>query len=62
MKFKPVVTQIELNPEQAVLTCPCYANSRAYTGTARNVSNRVCRTVSRNAMNYCSNVANAART
>jgi hypothetical protein len=26
LKFKPVVTRIKLNPEQAVLTCNCYSN------------------------------------
>ncbi len=23
-KFKPVITRVKLNPEQAVLTCDCY--------------------------------------
>jgi len=23
-RFKPVITQVKLNPEQAVLTCYCY--------------------------------------
>ena len=23
-KFKPVITQVKLNPEQAVLSCECY--------------------------------------
>jgi len=23
-KFKPVITRVKLNPEQAVLTCNCY--------------------------------------
>lgn len=26
-KFKPVITRVKLNPEQAVLTCPCYQSS-----------------------------------
>ncbi len=26
-KFKPVLTRIELNPEQAVLTCDCFSNA-----------------------------------
>jgi len=25
LKFKPVITRVKLNPEQAVLTCPGYA-------------------------------------
>ena len=24
LKFKPVITRVKLNPEQAVLTCACY--------------------------------------
>ena len=24
-KFKPVITRVKLNPEQAVLTCNCYS-------------------------------------
>jgi hypothetical protein len=30
-KFKPEITRIKLNPEQAVLTCSCY--STGYRGT-----------------------------
>ena len=26
-KFRPVITRVKLNPEQAVLTCMCYDNS-----------------------------------
>jgi hypothetical protein len=29
-KFKPAVTRVKLNPEQAVLSCDCYDGS--YTG------------------------------
>jgi len=29
-KFKPIVTRIELNPEQAVLTCDCYVSAGGY--------------------------------
>jgi hypothetical protein len=25
-KFKPVITRVKLNPEQAVLTCNCYSD------------------------------------
>jgi len=25
-KFKPMITRIKLNPEQAVLSCNCYSN------------------------------------
>lgn len=30
LRFKPVITQIKLNPEQAVLACTCWS-----TGTTR---------------------------
>ena len=26
LKFRPRITRIKLNPEQAVLTCDCYSN------------------------------------
>lgn len=36
MRFKPVVTRIKLNPEQAVLTCTCWGSGRAVlSGTGR---------------------------
>jgi len=31
MKFRPEITRVKLNPEQAVLTCTCYANRRIWT-------------------------------
>lgn len=31
MKFKPEVTRVRLNPEQAVLECFCYNTGRAQT-------------------------------
>lgn len=31
-KFKPVITRVKLNPEQAVLTCACYNLSRGAWG------------------------------
>ena len=27
MKFRPEITRVKLNPEQAVLTCNCYSTS-----------------------------------
>ncbi len=32
LKFKPVITRIKLNPEQAVLACQCY--TRGYLSGA----------------------------
>ena len=31
-KFKPVITRVKLNPEQAVLSCDCYNHSYRYLG------------------------------
>lgn len=31
-KFKPLITRVKLNPEQAVLTCSCYSVQRSYGG------------------------------
>lgn len=33
-KFKPVVTRVKLNPEQAVLVCSCYSGSYIWTTIA----------------------------
>jgi hypothetical protein len=29
-KFKPVITRVKLNPEQAVLACACYSTGKTY--------------------------------
>jgi|GEM_PF-1980430 len=29
-KFKPIITRIKLNPEQAVLACACYSAGRSW--------------------------------
>lgn len=48
MKFKPVVTQIKLNPEQAVLACLCYTVGRYWRRTrARSIGTTICRYNSR---------------
>ncbi len=31
-KFKPEISRVELNPEQAVLTCDCYNHGRVSHG------------------------------
>lgn len=31
-KFNPEITRVKLNPEQAVLACPCYSNGWDGTG------------------------------
>lgn len=33
-KFKPVITRIKLNPEQAVLYCNCYAYGNRETSSS----------------------------
>ncbi|MDD5078705.1 MAG: hypothetical protein PHH68_08030 [Candidatus Omnitrophica bacterium] len=35
MKFKPVITRIKLNPEQAVLSCACFSGGYMSGGGAR---------------------------
>lgn len=38
-KFKPIITRIKLNPEQAVLACACYMSGRRwYTAGTRDQS------------------------
>jgi hypothetical protein len=32
-KFKPVITRVRLNPEQAVLACNCYNNGQVLAGS-----------------------------
>ncbi|MFH1245552.1 MAG: hypothetical protein V1662_03625 [Candidatus Omnitrophota bacterium] len=40
-KFKPEITKVELNPEQAVLACSCY-DVGAILGANFNVGRNVC--------------------
>ncbi len=35
-KFKPRITRIKLNPEQAVLMCECYLVGKKYVGPGSN--------------------------
>jgi len=37
-KFKPEITRVKLNPEQAVLECPCWTASYIYDAGGRNKS------------------------
>lgn len=32
-KFRPVITKVKLNPEQAVLQCDCYDEDRLFYGS-----------------------------
>lgn len=45
-KFRPVITRIKLNPEQAVLTCNCYSRGMmtfmAYIQKGRIWPNPIC--------------------
>ncbi|MCM8820170.1 MAG: hypothetical protein NC925_05180 [Candidatus Omnitrophica bacterium] len=41
-KFTPKITQIKLNPEQAVLICSCYSAGRVIANTGTRSSTRVC--------------------
>lgn len=34
LKFKPVITRVKLNPEQAVLSCNCFTTGASITGSA----------------------------
>lgn len=36
-KFKPEITRVKLNPEQAVLTCVCYGYGYRYQAGDENV-------------------------
>lgn len=49
-KFKPVITRVRLNPEQAVLVCPCW------TGNVGSTNRKVadyCVTASRTTRTFC---------
>jgi hypothetical protein len=35
LKFKPKITQVKLNPEQAVLACVCYNQNYDYQNTTK---------------------------
>ena len=40
-KFRPVITRVKLNPEQAVLTCSCHSRGILGSGTPPADSRRV---------------------
>lgn len=42
LKFKPVISRVKLNPEQAVLTCGCYNTQRVHTGAWNESSDLSC--------------------
>jgi hypothetical protein len=42
-KFKPEITRVKLNPEQAVLTCACYNEGWAGAQASSKVLQYVCR-------------------
>lgn len=41
-KFKPEITRVKLNPEQAVLTCDCYDQTRKFLTTFTANASRCC--------------------
>lgn len=41
-KFNPEITRVKLNPEQAVLACTCYDNSRRYVSGSERGGPKVC--------------------
>ncbi len=49
-KFKPVISRVKLNPEQAVLACSCYTAGKVSTGYTATASAKMCN-VSRQAGN-----------
>ena len=59
-KFKPEITRIKLNPEQAVLACQCYS-TRRYASQASTSRSGVCvLTPSKSATaSYCRGAAGA---
>jgi len=42
LKFKPVITKIKLNPEQAVLQCSCWDQGRAVSTTGTRTNTLYC--------------------
>lgn len=56
-KFKPVITRVKLNPEQAVLACDCYDGSVARRASA---SLTVCVARTRNTTSTCRGTTAAA--
>ena len=43
LKFKPVITRIKLNPEQAVLSCTCYSARKMSTATVTTRTRTTCK-------------------
>jgi hypothetical protein len=42
LKFKPQITRVKLNPEQAVLLCPCFLYGYQNSGSSSNPINNIC--------------------
>ena len=42
LRFKPVITRIKLNPEQAVLACTCYSQGRTWVRNKARTGVTVC--------------------
>jgi hypothetical protein len=40
-RFKPQITRVKLNPEQAVLSCNCYSVGTRYTGFTANAASLI---------------------
>ena len=51
-KFKPVITRIKLNPEQAVLACSCWDRARAVNQAGVRANTLYCARNTRTKPNY----------
>lgn len=60
-KFRPIITRVKLNPEQAVLACSCWlrAQPTTHVGTRRRAS--VCVASARTSASYSRTQASSAR-
>lgn len=52
LKFKPVITRIKLNPEQAVLACSCWDRALALSTTGSRTNTNYCQRYTRTKPNY----------
>lgn len=59
-KFKPVVTRVKLNPEQAVLACPCWSANVVGSAATKTATLTVCIANTRTDEIRCKTVASAA--
>ena len=62
LKFKPIITQVRLNPEQAVAVCPCYDRGTYQTNNSKIGSRSWCYLAEKGSFPLCCKSSTGALT